>query len=147
MHPGQSFVLAADETMAQLHRARQVHANDPVVHYYLGRVYAAKASNADKLRQAVAAYTTATQADAAFAAAYRELAITYTKLGDSAGAAATRHTFIALCGEMSFLPLPTETGVATCDLPLVTPGLKAPRPYGPSSAVLVPLFCLPIRCS
>jgi hypothetical protein len=80
------------------------------------------------LRQAVAAYTTATQVDAAFAAAYRELAITYTKLGDSDGAAATRHPFIALHGEMSFLPLPTENSVATRDLPLVTPGLKEPRP-------------------
>jgi beta-barrel assembly-enhancing protease len=117
-----------DEAMAQLHRAQQLQANDPLVHYYLGQVYTTKASNADELHQAATAFTRATQVDAAFADAYRELAIIYTKLGDSDAAAAARQAYVALRGEMSLFPLPTLSGVATGDLPPVTPQRQAPRP-------------------
>ena len=70
-----------DEAIGQLDRALTLHPNDPVAHYYRGRAYAAKTGNAGELQQAIAAYITATQVDAGFAEAYRELAMTYTKAG------------------------------------------------------------------
>jgi predicted Zn-dependent protease len=118
----------SDEAIAQLQRALQLQAHDPVAHYYLGRAYAAKASNEDELRLAAAAFTTATQVDAAFADAFRELAMTHTKLGNTERAAEARQTYIALRGSMSFIPLPTLSGMAGHPLPVVLPGLPEPRP-------------------
>ena len=79
-------------------RALSLHPNDPAAHYYRGRAYAAKAGNADELQQALAAYLTATQVDAGFAEAYRELAMTYTKVGDVDRASEARQTFLSLAG-------------------------------------------------
>jgi beta-barrel assembly-enhancing protease len=118
----------SDEAIAQLHRALEVHANDPVAHYYLGRAYAAKASNADELRLAAAAYTTATTVDVAFADAYRELAMTYTKMGDTDRAAEARQSYLALHSELSFFPISTLHGMANPALFLHPSGTTAPRP-------------------
>jgi beta-barrel assembly-enhancing protease len=118
----------SDEAIAQLRRALEVHANDPVAHYYLGRAYAAKASDADELRLAAAAYTTATTVDAAFADAYRELAVTYTKLGDTDRAAEARQSYLALHSELSFFPVSTLNGLANPALLLRSSGTTAPHP-------------------
>jgi predicted Zn-dependent protease len=118
----------SDEAIAQLQRVLQLHAHDPVAHYYLGRAHAAKASNKDELRLAAAAFTTATQVDGTFADAYRELSMTYTKLGDTDRAAKARQTYIALHGSMSFIPLPTLNGMAGRLLPVILPALPEPRP-------------------
>jgi predicted Zn-dependent protease len=91
-----------EAAIGQLDRVLRLHPNDPVAHYYLGRAYAAKASNVDELQPAIAAYINATRADAAFAEAYRELAMTYTKLGDDERAAEARQTYISLRGDMGF---------------------------------------------
>jgi tetratricopeptide (TPR) repeat protein len=117
-----------DAALAQLDRALRLHANDPVAHYYLGRAYAAKASNAEELQPAVAAYINATQADATFAEAYRELAMTYTKLGDVDNAAEARQAYVSLRGEMSFFPVTGLSGIGTRPLPLALPGATEPRP-------------------
>ncbi|MGH8071993.1 MAG: M48 family metalloprotease [Candidatus Entotheonellia bacterium] len=117
-----------DAAIVQLDRALRLHPNDPVAHYYLGRAYAAKAANADELQQAVAAYINATQADAAFAEAYRELATTYAKLGDVDRAAEARQTYVSLRGETRFFPLSGLNGSGMRPLPLVLPGATEPRP-------------------
>jgi predicted Zn-dependent protease len=117
-----------DAAIGQLDRALRLHPNDPVAHYYLGRAYAAKAANADELQQAVAAYINATQADAAFAEAYRELATTYAKLGDVDRAAEARQTYVSLRGETRFFPLSGLNGSGIRPLPLVLPGATEPRP-------------------
>jgi predicted Zn-dependent protease len=93
-----------------LDRALSLHPNDPVAHYYRGRAFAAKAGNADQLQQAIAAYSTATQVDAGFAEAYRELAMTYTKMGDVDRASEARQTYLALLGNMAFFPVTGLTG-------------------------------------
>lgn len=118
----------SDEAIAQLQRALGVHGNDPVAHYYLGRAYAAKASDADELRLAAAAYTTATTVDAAFADAYRELAMTYTKMGDTDRAAEAQQSYLALHSELSFFPRSTSPGLANPVLLLRPSGTTAPRP-------------------
>jgi predicted Zn-dependent protease len=117
-----------EAAIAQLHRALRLHPNDPVAHYYLGRAYAAKASNAGELRHAVAAYLNATQVDVSFAEAYRELALIYTKLGDADGAAGARQAYVSLRGEMSFFPFTTLNGMPPRPLPLVLPGANPPHP-------------------
>ena len=91
-----------EEAIGQLDRVLRLRPNDPVAHYYLGRAYAAKASTVDDLQPAVAAYINATRADAAFAEAYRELALMYAKLGDGERAAEARQTYISLRGHMGF---------------------------------------------
>jgi predicted Zn-dependent protease len=117
-----------DESIAQLDRALCLNPNDPVAHYYRGRAYAAKAGNVDELQQAVAAYINATQVDAGFAEAYRELAMTYTKLGDVDRAAAARQTYVSLRGEMPFYPVPGLHGFGIGPLPRVPPGATELRP-------------------
>jgi predicted Zn-dependent protease len=99
-----------DAAIGQLDRALSLHPNDPVAHYYRGRAFAAKAGNADQLQQAIAAYSTATQVDAGFAEAYRELAMTYTKMGDVDRASEARQTYLALLGNMAFFPVTGLTG-------------------------------------
>jgi predicted Zn-dependent protease len=111
-----------DEAIAQLERALRLHPNDPVAHYYRGRAYAAKASNADELRQAVAAYLHATQVDVTFADAYRELALTYAKLGDLDRAAEARQTYVSLRGELTFWPLSSLNSAGSRPLPMDTSG-------------------------
>jgi beta-barrel assembly-enhancing protease len=100
----------ADAAIGQLDRALSLHPNDPVAHYYRGRAYAAKAGDADQLRQAVAAYIAATQVDAGFAEAYRELAMTYTKMGDVDRASEARRAYLSLRGNMAFFPVTGLTG-------------------------------------
>jgi hypothetical protein len=99
-----------------------------MAHYYLGQAHAANASNVEELRLAVAAYTMATQVDAAFTDAYRELAMTYTKLGDTNRAAEASQAYVARRGEMSFIPLLTLNGMASRSLPPVLPRSGGPRP-------------------
>jgi beta-barrel assembly-enhancing protease len=111
-----------DAAMMQLERVLGVHPNDAVAHYYLGRAYAAKASNADELQRAVAAYIRATQVDVAFADAYRELAMTYGKLGDVDRATEARQAYVSLRGEMAFFPVSGLTGIGISPLPLALPG-------------------------
>jgi predicted Zn-dependent protease len=117
-----------DAAIVQLDQALRLHPNDPMAHYYLGRAYAAKASNADELQQAVAAYLHATQVDATFAEAYRELAMTYTKLGDVDRAGEARQRYVSLRGEMVFFPVGGLTGVGIRPLPRILPGATALRP-------------------
>jgi beta-barrel assembly-enhancing protease len=117
-----------DEAIGQLDRALTLHPNDPVAHYYRGRAYAAKTGNAGELQQAIAAYITATQVDAGFAEAYRELAVTYTKVGDVDRASEARQTYLSLRGEMAFYPVPTLHGFGTGPLPAVRPGATELRP-------------------
>jgi beta-barrel assembly-enhancing protease len=101
-----------EDAIAQLDRVLRLHPNDPVTHYYLGRAYAAKVSTVDDLQRAVAAYINATRADAAFAEAYRELAIAYAKLGDGERAAEARQTYISLRGDMGFFHINHLTAIA-----------------------------------
>jgi predicted Zn-dependent protease len=115
-----------DEAIRQLDRALSLHPNDPVAHYYRGRAYAVKAGNADELQQAVAAYTTATQVDTGFAEAFRELAVTYTKLGDVDRASEARQTFLSLRGEMAFFPVTELSGLGVGPLPAMRPGPTCP---------------------
>jgi predicted Zn-dependent protease len=117
-----------DAAIVQLDRTLRLQPNDPVAHYYLGRAYAAKAANADELQQALAAYINATQADAAFAEAYRELAATYAKLGDADRAAEARQTYVSLRGEMAFYPIPGLHGFGIGPVPLARPGGAVLRP-------------------
>jgi predicted Zn-dependent protease len=117
-----------DEAIAQLDRALRLHPNDPVAHYYRGRAYAVKAGDGDELHHAIAAYITATQVDAGFAEAYRELAMTYTKLGDDDRAAEARRTYVALRGDMAFYPVPAMVGFGVGPLPLVRPGATGLHP-------------------
>jgi predicted Zn-dependent protease len=93
-----------DEAIGQLDRVLSLYPNDAVAHYYRGRAYAAKAGNSDELQHALSAYLTATQVDAGFAEAYRELAMTYSKLGDVDRAAEARQLYLSLPGKMTFLP-------------------------------------------
>jgi predicted Zn-dependent protease len=116
------------EAIGQLDRALSLHPNDPVAHYYRGRAYAAKAGNADGLQQAIAAYITATQVDADFAEAYRELAMTYTKLGDVDRASEARQTYLSLRGEMAFFPITGLNGLGIGPLPAVRLGASELRP-------------------
>jgi predicted Zn-dependent protease len=116
------------EAIVQLNRVLRLHPNDPVAHYYLGRAYAAKASNDDELQQAVVAYINATQIDASFAEAYRELAMTYAKLGDVDRAAEARQAYVSLHGEMAFFPLTGLNGIGMRPLPLLLPGATEPHP-------------------
>ena len=117
-----------DEAIGQLDRALSLHPNDPVAHYYRGRAYAAKAGNADGLQQAIAAYITATQVDADFAEAYRELAMTYTKLGDVDRASEARQTYLSLRGEMAFFPITGLHGLGIGPLPAVRLGATELHP-------------------
>jgi predicted Zn-dependent protease len=105
-----------------------LHPNDPVAHYYRGRAYAAKAGNADGLQQAIAAYIIATQVDADFAEAYRELAMTYTKLGDVDRASEARQIYLSLRGEMAFFPVPGLHSFDMSPLPRVLPSATELRP-------------------
>jgi predicted Zn-dependent protease len=57
----------SDEAIAQLDRALSWYPHDALAHYYRGRAYTAKAATADELRQAIAAYQTATRVDSGFA--------------------------------------------------------------------------------
>ena len=118
----------SDAAIEQLDRALTLHPNDPVAHYYRGRAYAAKTGNASELQQAIAAYITATQVDAGFAEAYRELAVTYTKVGDVDRASEARQTYLSLRGEMAFFPVPALHGFGTGPLPAVRPGTTELRP-------------------
>jgi tetratricopeptide (TPR) repeat protein len=117
-----------DAAIVQLDQALRLHPNDPLAHYYLGRAYAARASNADELQQAVVAYLKATQVDATFAEAYRELAMTYTKLGNVDRAAEARQMYVSLRGEMAFFPVSGLTGIGIRPLPLVRSGATELRP-------------------
>ena len=117
-----------DEAIGQLDRALSLHPNDPVAHYYRGRAYAAKAGNADELQQAIAAYIAATQVDAGFAEPYRELAMTYTRLGDVDRASEARQTYLSLRGEMAFFPVTGLSGIGIGPLPAVRPGATELRP-------------------
>jgi hypothetical protein len=99
-----------------------------VAHYYRGRAYATKAGDGEEWQHAVAAYITATQVDAGFAEAYRELAIAYTKLGDVDRAATARQTYLSLRGEMAFYPVPGLHGFGTGPIPLARPGTAELRP-------------------
>jgi predicted Zn-dependent protease len=118
----------SDEAIAQLDRALYLNPNDPVAHYYRGRAYAAKAGDVNELQQAVAAYINATQVDAGFAEAYRELAMTYTKLGDVDRAAVARQSYVSLRGEMAFYPVPGLHGFGSGPLPLARQGATHLRP-------------------
>ncbi len=121
-------VERTDEAIAQLERSLDLNPNDPVAHYYRGRAYAAKADDHDELQQAVAAYTNATRVDAGFAEAYRELAMTYSKLGDVDRAAAARQTYVSLRGEMAFYPVLGPHGVGIGPVPFTLPGTAKLRP-------------------
>ena len=118
----------ADEAIEQLDRALTLYPNDPVAHYYRGRAYAAKTGNAGELQQAIAAYVTATQVDAGFAEAYRELAVTYTKVGDVDRASEARQTYLSLRGEMAFFPVTGLSSLGIGPLPAVRPGATELRP-------------------
>ena len=111
-----------NEAIGQLDRALSLYPNDPVAHYYRGRAYAAKAGNADELQHALAAYLTATQVDAGFAEAYRELAMTYSKLGDLDRASEARQTYLSLPGKMAFFPVTGLSGLGIGPVPAVRPG-------------------------
>lgn len=100
----------ADEAIRQLDRALSLYPNDPVAHYYRGRAYAAKAGNAGELQYAIAAYLSATRADAGFAEAYRELAMTYSKLGDVDRASEARESYLSTSGAMAFFPVSGSNG-------------------------------------
>ncbi|HSF28873.1 MAG TPA: M48 family metalloprotease [Candidatus Tectomicrobia bacterium] len=117
-----------DAAVVQLERILRLQPNDAVAHYYLGRAYAAKASDADELQRAVAAYIKATQVDVAFADAYRELAMTYGKLGDVERAAEARQAYVSLRGEMAFFPVTGLTTMGIRPLPLSLPGTTELRP-------------------
>jgi predicted Zn-dependent protease len=117
-----------DAAIVQLDQALRLHPNDPLAHYYLGRAYAAKASNADELQQAVVAYLNATQVDATFAEAYRELAMTYTKLGEVDRAVEARQMYVSLRGEMAFFPVSGLMGIGIRPPSLVPPGATDLRP-------------------
>jgi predicted Zn-dependent protease len=95
----------ADEAIRQLDRALSLYPDDPIAHYYRGRALAAKADNDDELQHALGAYLTATQVDTGFAEAYRELALTYGKLGDADRASEARQTYLSLRGSMAFFPI------------------------------------------
>jgi beta-barrel assembly-enhancing protease len=118
----------ADEAIAQLDRALSLYPNDPVAHYYRGRAYAVKAGNADELQQAVGAYIKATQVDVGFAEAYRELAMTYTKLGDVERAAEARQAYVSLRGGMAFFPVTGLNGLGIGPFPAVRLGPTELRP-------------------
>jgi beta-barrel assembly-enhancing protease len=117
-----------DAAVVQLDRVLRVHPNDAVAHYYLGRAHAAKASNADELQHATAAYIKATQVDAGFAEAYRELAMTYSKLGDLDRAAEARQAYVSLRGEMAFFPVSALTPLGSRPLPHAQPRSIGPLP-------------------
>ena len=117
-----------DEAIGQLDRAVSLYPNDPVAHYYRGRAYAAKAGNADELQHAIAAYLTATQVDAGFTEAYRELAVTYNKLGDVDRASEARETYLSLRGAMAFFPVTGLSGLGIGPVSAVRPGTTELRP-------------------
>jgi tetratricopeptide (TPR) repeat protein len=106
-----------EEAIAQLGRALRLQPRDPIALYDLGKAYAAKASDADELQKAVAAYTQAIQSDATFADAYRELALTYAKLGESERAAEAKQAYVKLRGELVDFDLPKIRATTTQELP------------------------------
>jgi predicted Zn-dependent protease len=87
--------------MAQLHRVLQWHPDDPVALYYLGKAYTASASGPNELRQALAAYTQATQVDSTFADAYRALAFLHARLDELEQSAAAQEAYVTLRGEQA----------------------------------------------
>jgi predicted Zn-dependent protease len=95
-----------EEAIAQLGRALRLQPRDPIALYDLGKAYARKASDTDELQKAVEAYTQAIQLDAQFADAYRELALTYAKLGASERAAEAKQAYVKLRGELVDFDLP-----------------------------------------
>ena len=101
-----------EEAITQLGRALRLQPRDPIALYDLGKAYATKASEADELYKAVEAYTHAIQIDAAFADAYRELALTYAKLGEPERAAEAKQVYVKLRGAVGNLDLP-DIGAAT----------------------------------
>jgi predicted Zn-dependent protease len=122
-----------DEAIAQLRHVLRLQPQDAVAHYYLGRAYAAKASTPGELRQAAGAYAMATQLDARYAEAYRELALTYTKLGDAERASEAYQSYAALRGagidlSLSTLRVAINQALATAPLPRGV----GPSPLAPS---------------
>jgi predicted Zn-dependent protease len=105
-----------DEAIAQLGRALRLQPRDPMALYDLGKAYAAKASDADELHKAVEAYSQAIEIDAAFADAYRELASTYAKLGESARAVEAKQAYVKLRGTMGNMDLPNIDAPPTHEL-------------------------------
>jgi predicted Zn-dependent protease len=100
----------SDAAIAQLDRALSLYPHDATAHYYRGRAYAAKAATTNDLQHAIAAYQTAAKVDSGFAAAYRELALTYGKLGEVERASAARQTYLSLQGGMALLPMTRADG-------------------------------------
>jgi predicted Zn-dependent protease len=100
----------SDAAIAQLDRALNLYPHDATAHYYRGRAYAAKAATTDDLQHAIAAYQTATGVDSGFAAAYRELALTYGRLGEVDRASEARQTYLSLQGGMALFPMTRSDG-------------------------------------
>jgi beta-barrel assembly-enhancing protease len=103
----------ADAAIAQLDRALSLSPDDPIAHYYRGRAYATKTNDDQALQHAVSAYIKVTQVDAGFAEAYRELAMTYAKLGDVERAADARQRYVALRRAVASYPFPGRQDLGT----------------------------------
>jgi hypothetical protein len=101
---------------------------DPIAHYYRGRAYATKADDDQALQQAVAAYLKVTQLDAGFAEVYRELAMTYTKLGEVERAAAARQRYVALREAVASYPFPGWRGLGSGPGAFARSGAAESRP-------------------
>ena len=87
----------------------------------------AKASDADELGKAVEAYTRATQLDLGPADAYRELALTYIRRGESGQALEAAEAYIKLRGGTGALDIPSLRALRPRELSAAEP-IKRPRP-------------------
>jgi hypothetical protein len=111
-----------------LDRTLSLSPADPLAHYYRGRAYAARTDDDQALRQAVAAYIKVTQLDAGFAEAYRELAVTYSKLGEVDRAGEARQRYVALREAVASSPIPGRWGLGNGPGPLARSRSAESRP-------------------
>ncbi len=77
-------------------KALAANDNDPLLHYYLGKIALETGSGPDASKRAIAHFVAAIKANDKFAEAYRELGLAYYKIGDRKTAIAALERYLAL---------------------------------------------------
>ncbi|MEW6246538.1 MAG: tetratricopeptide repeat protein [Nitrospirota bacterium] len=81
---------------AMFEKALAAKDNDPVLHYYLGKIDLETGSGSEASKRAIGHFVAAIKADDAFADAYREMGLAYYKLGDRKTAAMAFEKYLSL---------------------------------------------------
>ncbi|HXF91293.1 MAG TPA: tetratricopeptide repeat protein [Nitrospiraceae bacterium] len=81
---------------AMFEKALAAKDNDPVLHYYLGKIALETESGPEASNRAIGHFVAAIKANEAFADAYREMGLAYFKLGDRKTAAMALEKYLSL---------------------------------------------------